>query len=136
MADTQRLVRQNLIGSPSDLAVAVSAVAVVLMIIIPVPSVLLDALLAFNLTAAILILLIVLFTKKATEFSIFPTMLLVYDGLRPRPQHLDDAAHPREGLQLRRQDDPGLRLLRRRRRAAPTASSSASSSSSSSSPCR
>ncbi len=77
MADTQRLVRSNLIGSPSDLAVAISAVAVVLMIIIPVPSVLLDALLAFNLTGAILILLIVLFTKKATEFSIFPTMLLV-----------------------------------------------------------
>jgi flagellar biosynthesis protein FlhA len=77
MADTQRLVRHNLIGSPSDLAVAISAVAVVLMIIIPIPSVLLDALLAFNLTAAILILLIVLFTHKATEFSIFPTMLLV-----------------------------------------------------------
>jgi flagellar biosynthesis protein FlhA len=77
MADTQRLVRQNLVGSPSDLAVAASAVAVVLMIIIPVPSILLDALLAFNLTVAILILLIVLFTKKATEFSIFPTMLLV-----------------------------------------------------------
>ena len=77
MADTQRLVRGNLIGSPSDLAVAVSVVAVVLMIIIPIPSVLLDALLAFNLTAAILILLIVLFTHKATEFSIFPTMLLV-----------------------------------------------------------
>jgi flagellar biosynthesis protein FlhA len=77
MADTQRLVRNNLIGSPSDLAVAISAVAVVLMIIIPIPSVLLDALLAFNLTAALLILLIVLFTHKATEFSIFPTMLLV-----------------------------------------------------------
>lgn len=77
MADTQRLVRNNLIGSPSDIAVAISAVAIVLMIIIPVPSVLLDALLAFNLTVAILILLIVLFTKKATEFSIFPTMLLV-----------------------------------------------------------
>ncbi len=77
MADTQRLVRNNLVGNPSDLAVAVSAVAVVLMIIIPVPSVLLDALLAFNLTGAILILLIVLFTKKATEFSIFPTMLLI-----------------------------------------------------------
>jgi flagellar biosynthesis protein FlhA len=59
------------------MAVALSVVAFVLMIIIPVPSVLLDALLAFNLTAAILILLIVLFTKKATEFSIFPTMLLV-----------------------------------------------------------
>jgi flagellar biosynthesis protein FlhA len=77
MADTQRLVRQSLMGNVPDLAVAFSAVAVVLMLIIPIPSVLLDALLALNLTVAILILLIVLFTKKATEFSIFPTMLLV-----------------------------------------------------------
>jgi flagellar biosynthesis protein FlhA len=77
MADTQRLVRQNLIGNASDIAVAAAAVAVVLMIIIPVPEVLLDALLAINLTAALLILLITLFSKKATDFSIFPTMLLV-----------------------------------------------------------
>ena len=47
------------------------------MIIIPVPAILLDVLLAFNLTVGLLILLIVLYTKKATEFSIFPTMLLV-----------------------------------------------------------
>jgi len=77
MADTQRLVRQSLFGSIPDVAVAFSAVAVVLMLIIPVPAILLDALLACNLTVAILILLIVLFTKKATDFSIFPTMLLV-----------------------------------------------------------
>ncbi|MDP3179158.1 MAG: FHIPEP family type III secretion protein, partial [Spirochaetaceae bacterium] len=77
MADTQRLVRNALLGNPSDMAVAVSAVAIVLMIIIPVPAVLLDALLALNLTIALLIILIVLYTRKATEFSIFPTMLLV-----------------------------------------------------------
>jgi flagellar biosynthesis protein FlhA len=77
MADTQRLVRDNLLANPSDLAVAAGAVSVVLMIIIPVPAILLDVLLAFNLTVGLLILLIVLYTKKATEFSIFPTMLLV-----------------------------------------------------------
>lgn len=77
MADTQRLVRDNLLANPSDLAVAAGAVSVVLMIVIPVPAILLDVLLAFNLTVGLLILLIVLYTKKATEFSIFPTMLLV-----------------------------------------------------------
>jgi flagellar biosynthesis protein FlhA len=77
MADTQRLVRDSLFSNPSDIAVAVGAVSVVLMIIIPVPSVLLDALLAFNLTVGLLVLLIVLYTRKATEFSIFPTVLLV-----------------------------------------------------------
>src|SRR5512145_2401584 len=77
MADTQRLARTGVFSNPSDMAVAVSAVAVVLLIIIPVPTVLLDALLAVNLSAGLLVLLIVLYTKKATEFSIFPTMLLV-----------------------------------------------------------
>jgi flagellar biosynthesis protein FlhA len=77
MADTQRLARTSVFSNPSDMAVAVSAVAVVLLIIIPVPTVLLDALLAINLSAGLVILLIVLYTKKATDFSIFPTMLLV-----------------------------------------------------------
>ena len=77
MADTQRLVRNSLLANPSDLAVAAATIGVVLMIIIPVPAVLLDVLLAFNLTMSILIILIVMYTRKATEFSIFPTMLLV-----------------------------------------------------------
>jgi flagellar biosynthesis protein FlhA len=77
MADTQRLARPVVFSNAADMAVAVSAVAVVLMIIIPVPAVLLDALLALNLALGLLTLLIVLYTKKATEFSIFPTMLLV-----------------------------------------------------------
>ena len=77
MADTQSLVRDSLFSNPSDLAVAAGTIAIVLMIIIPIPAVILDALLAINLTLGILIILIVLYTKKATEFSIFPTVLLV-----------------------------------------------------------
>jgi flagellar biosynthesis protein FlhA len=77
MADAQRVVRDSIMASPSDAAVAGATIAVVLMMIIPIPTVLLDALLAVNLTIAILIILIVLYTRKATEFSIFPTMLLV-----------------------------------------------------------
>ena len=92
-----------------------SAVAVVLMIIIPVPSVLLDALLAFNLTGAILILLIVLFTKKATEFSIFPTMLLVTTVFGLALNISTMRLILSKGVKLRREDDTGLRVLRRRR---------------------
>ena len=77
MSDTQRVLRDTFLTNRSDFAVAIGAVAVVLMIIIPIPTVLLDALMAFNLTISLLILLIVLYTRKATEFSIFPTMLLV-----------------------------------------------------------
>lgn len=79
MADTstQRVPLGGLFANPSDLAVAGGTIAVILMIMIPVPTILLDALLAFNLTIAVLIILIVLYTRKATDFSIFPTMLLV-----------------------------------------------------------
>jgi len=77
MADTQRVLRESITANPTDMAVAAGTIAVILMIIIPIPTILLDALLAFNLTLSVLIILIVLYTRKATEFSIFPTMLLV-----------------------------------------------------------
>jgi flagellar biosynthesis protein FlhA len=60
-----------------DTAVMAAVVASVLMIIVPMPTVLLDLLLAVNLVVSLLIILIVLNTRKAIEFSIFPTMILV-----------------------------------------------------------
>jgi flagellar biosynthesis protein FlhA len=77
MADTQRATSNSLLSNPADMAVAAATIAVILMIIVPIPTVLLDVLLALNLTVSILIILIVLYTRKATDFSIFPTMLLV-----------------------------------------------------------
>lgn len=57
--------------------IAASVVAVVMMLIIPMPALLLDALMAFNLIMGLLILLTVLYTREATDFSVFPTLLLV-----------------------------------------------------------
>ena len=61
----------------SDLFVAVGAIVVVLMLIIPLPTVLLDLLMALNLVLNLLILLTVLYTKRAIDFSVFPTLLMV-----------------------------------------------------------
>ncbi len=61
----------------SDLFVAMGAITVVLMLIIPLPTVLLDLLMAVNLVLNLLILLIVLYTRRAIDFSVFPTLLLV-----------------------------------------------------------
>ncbi|TFG84805.1 MAG: flagellar biosynthesis protein FlhA [Spirochaetales bacterium] len=77
MSDSRRVLRETFLTNISDYGVAIGAVSVVLMIIIPLPTVLLDALMSMNLALAVLILLIVLYTKRAIEFSIFPTMLLV-----------------------------------------------------------
>ncbi|MDR1506078.1 MAG: flagellar biosynthesis protein FlhA [Treponema sp.] len=78
MADARSLLgTTSLFGSKSDLAIASAVIAVIIMLIVPLPTMLLDALMAMNLVLALLILLIVLYTKKATDFSSFPTVLLV-----------------------------------------------------------
>ncbi|MDR1147460.1 MAG: flagellar biosynthesis protein FlhA [Spirochaetaceae bacterium] len=65
------------IGDKGDIFIAAGVVAVVMMMIIPIPTFILDSLMAVNLIMGLLVLLIVLYTKKATDFSVFPTMLLV-----------------------------------------------------------
>lgn len=61
----------------ADLFVAIGAIIVVLMLIVPLPTVLLDLFMALNLILNLLILLIVLYTRRAIDFSVFPTLLLV-----------------------------------------------------------
>lgn len=60
-----------------DIAVAIIIVAIVLIIILPIPSSILDILLAINISAAVIILLNAVYAKGALELSIFPSLLLV-----------------------------------------------------------
>ncbi|MCR4434482.1 MAG: flagellar biosynthesis protein FlhA [Clostridiales bacterium] len=60
-----------------DIAVGVLIVAIVLIIILPIPSIVLDVLLAINISVAVVILLNTIYTKGALELSIFPSLLLV-----------------------------------------------------------
>jgi flagellar biosynthesis protein FlhA len=64
-------------GKLSDVVLALGVVLVVIMLIIPLPTFLLDAFMALNLVLSLLVIFTVLYTKKATDFSIFPTVLLV-----------------------------------------------------------
>ncbi|MDR2479099.1 MAG: flagellar biosynthesis protein FlhA [Treponema sp.] len=57
--------------------IAIGAIAVVMMLIIPLPTILLDTLMALNVTFSLLVLLIVLYAQRPTDFSLFPTVLLV-----------------------------------------------------------
>ena len=61
----------------SDVLVAFGVLGIVLMIIIPLPSALLDVLLAFNITLSALIIMITMFTTNVLQLSVFPTLLLV-----------------------------------------------------------
>jgi len=60
-----------------DILVAVALVCVVVMMVIPLNTTLLDFLLTFNISASLIVLLIAVFTKNPLEFSVFPSLLLV-----------------------------------------------------------
>jgi flagellar biosynthesis protein FlhA len=74
---TDGTVSRNPFGFLKDSFPAMAVIITVVMLILPLPTFLLDALMAFNLMFSLLVLLIVLYTKKPTEFSLFPTILLV-----------------------------------------------------------
>ncbi len=77
MSDFTGALKGSLINGRSDIMVAVGVIAVVSMMLIPLPAPILDLLMAGNLVLSLLIILIVLYTKRALEFSVFPTILLV-----------------------------------------------------------
>lgn len=60
-----------------DVVVAFGIIAIVLMIIIPLPKELIDLMLALNITVSIIIILITMFTTNVLQLSVFPTLLLV-----------------------------------------------------------
>ncbi|MBA4793986.1 MAG: flagellar biosynthesis protein FlhA [Phenylobacterium sp.] len=60
-----------------EVAMAIGAVSIIVLLILPIPAFLLDALLAISITSAVLILMTSLLIKKPLEFSAFPTVLLV-----------------------------------------------------------
>uniref|UniRef100_UPI0035B53D56 FHIPEP family type III secretion protein n=1 Tax=Symbiobacterium terraclitae TaxID=557451 RepID=UPI0035B53D56 len=68
-------------GAPSvriaDIAVAGAMVAMVMLLIVPLPEFLVDLLLTFNVAAAIVIVLVSIFTNEVLQFSSLPTLLLI-----------------------------------------------------------
>ncbi|MCL4490683.1 MAG: flagellar biosynthesis protein FlhA [Nitrospirae bacterium] len=71
-----RLLRQ------SDIILAAGIVLILGLMIIPVPSLLLDLLLSFSITLSIIVLLVAAYIYKPLDFSVFPSVLLVSTLLR------------------------------------------------------
>jgi flagellar biosynthesis protein FlhA len=61
----------------SDLFMAVAVVAILVFMIIPLPAMLLDLLISFNITFALIILLASMYTLRPLELSAFPSILLL-----------------------------------------------------------
>jgi flagellar biosynthesis protein FlhA len=60
----------------SDVVVALGLVVILLVMIIPLPSLLIDVLLSMSITLALLIMIVSLYTKRALDFAVFPSVLL------------------------------------------------------------
>ncbi|MDX9996860.1 MAG: flagellar biosynthesis protein FlhA [Phenylobacterium sp.] len=60
-----------------EVALALGVVGIIVLLILPIPAFLLDALLSLSITSAVLILMTALLMKRPLDFNAFPTVLLV-----------------------------------------------------------
>ena len=61
----------------SDILLAVGVITIVGMLIVPLPSALLDLLLTVNIATGVMVLLVSIYTDDPMKFSVFPSLLLI-----------------------------------------------------------
>ena len=67
----------KLLTKNSDLTVALGVLLVLGVMIVPIPPLLLDLLLALTLSMSVVILLVSIYSKRPLDFSTFPSILLI-----------------------------------------------------------
>lgn len=72
----------NIVAKRGDIMMALAVVAILVVLILPLPTWLLDASLAFSITFSVLILMTALFIERPLEFNTFPTILLLATMIR------------------------------------------------------
>ena len=66
-----------LTGKYSELILAGGVVGILIIMVMPLPTVMLDILLSFSITFSVIILLVSMYMMQALEFSVFPSLLLI-----------------------------------------------------------
>ncbi|MFQ5431976.1 MAG: flagellar biosynthesis protein FlhA [Nitrospinota bacterium] len=61
----------------SDIALATGLIGIIVLMVIPLPTFLLDVMLSLSITIAMIIMMIAIYMKSALEFSAFPSVLLI-----------------------------------------------------------
>ncbi len=83
MSDTAAITRQGGFGANSrTLVMPLAMIALILMMVVPVPATLLDVFFTFNIVLSLVILMVSLNTYRPLDFSSFPTILLFATILR------------------------------------------------------
>ena len=72
----------NALTQRSDIALALAVIGIIGVLVIPIPPMLLDFALAFNITFSLVVLLTTLYVTRPLELSVFPGMLLVVTLMR------------------------------------------------------
>jgi flagellar biosynthesis protein FlhA len=70
------------VTSRSDILLALGVIAIIGVLVIPIPTMLLDFALAFNITFSLVVLLTTLYVTRPLDLSVFPGMLLIVTLLR------------------------------------------------------
>ncbi len=70
-------VTSSLLFRNTDILVTLLIIFIILMMIIPIPPVIMDILLGFNISLSFITFLICIYTLKPLDFSIFPSLLLI-----------------------------------------------------------
>lgn len=76
------LARFKVLTNNSDMMIALGLIGILLMMIVPVPTFLLDLFLALSLASSVIVLLVSVYARKPLDFSTFPSVLLVTTLLR------------------------------------------------------
>ncbi|MBN2618867.1 MAG: flagellar biosynthesis protein FlhA [Spirochaetales bacterium] len=77
MASIQDNLKKVIGGNVGDFALAFAIIGLIVIIVIPLPTAFLDFLMIINIAGSIVIILSVIYSRNALDFSLFPTMLLV-----------------------------------------------------------
>ena len=67
----------RLMNANSDVLLAVSVIFILALLVVPIPAILLDVLLALNIAIAIIILMVSMYLTNPLEISVFPGLLLI-----------------------------------------------------------
>jgi type III secretion protein V len=70
-------VREGVLARYSDLFMVAGVIAIVAMMVLPLPHWLIDLLVAFNIASGIVLLLLGIYIQSPLEFSVFPSVLLM-----------------------------------------------------------
>lgn len=82
LADSAFLDRAKVLLQQGDIALALGVIAILAVLVLPLPAWMLDFALTISLTLSAMVLMTCLFIKRPLEFSSFPTILLIATMLR------------------------------------------------------